>query len=185
MAVVTTLSPSAGRGSHGGGMSAAIVIGIAVLALVVGLAAGWFLTQRNSTDAAPAPSVTGCPSPTGSAETKPLPSPEKITVDVFNATSRQGLAGATAAQLEKRGFGIGDVANDPLGKTIVGTAEVRYGKKGKANAVVVAAQVPDSKLVKDKSKDKTVGLALGESYDGLATTEEAQAALVPTPSATC
>ena len=58
---------------------------------------------------------------------------------MFNATDRQGLAKSTAKQLEQRGFVIGDIANDPLNKGISGTAQVRYGPKGKSQAKVVAA----------------------------------------------
>ncbi|MGY1452167.1 LytR C-terminal domain-containing protein [Streptomyces sp. SS8] len=42
-----------------------------------------------------------------------LPKPSAITVNVYNATTRGGLARKTADALEKRGFTIGEVANAP------------------------------------------------------------------------
>ena len=179
LSAMSTLSPSGGRRRRRGRAFSVLLVGIA--ALVIGAAVGWSLTNHGddptTTTPRPAP---GCPSPqvstSGSpgaspstsakppASPKPLPSPSSITVDVFNATDRQGLAKTTAKQLGQRGFVIGDVANDPLKDKITGTAVVRYGPKGKNQAKVVAAQVPDSKLVNDKRTDKTVSLALGEAY---------------------
>lgn len=42
-----------------------------------------------------------------------LPEAESITVNIYNATTRQGLAQRTADALADRGFSIGDVANAP------------------------------------------------------------------------
>jgi hypothetical protein len=164
------------------------VLVVGLLALVVGAAVGWYLTARSDdpvTTTLPGASCTPATGSSPATSTKPAPKPSSITVDVYNSTTRQGLAGTTASQLEKRGFVIATVANDPLGKTLAGTAEIRYGPKGKSRAVVVAAQVPDSTLVNDKRKDKTVAMSLGKAFTGLATPEEAAAALSPSPSPTC
>ena len=93
--------------------------------------------------------------------------PVKVTVNVYNATSREGLAGTTAETLKKRGFTVGTIANDPLERTVKGTAEVRYGKAGATQAKVVAATVTKPKLVKDKRKSKTVDLVLGDGFKSL------------------
>ncbi len=163
------------------------VLVVGLIALVVGGLVGWYLTARNDDPVTTAPPGASCTpsSDTPAASTKPAPKPSSITVDVYNSTTRQGLAGTTASQLEKRGFVIGTIANDPLGKALAGTAEIRYGPKGKSRAVVVAAQVPDSTLVNDKRKDKTVAMSLGKAFDGLATPEQVAAALSPSPSPTC
>ena len=191
---MSTLTPSGGRSRRGRGGIPVILVG--VLALLIGGGVGWYLTNRDPAETA-APTTSGCPSPVTtpspgvsgspavSGAAKPLPAPSTITVDVFNSTDRQGLAKTTADELEKRDFVIGDVANDPLGDPIAGTAEVRHGAKGKKQAQVVAAQVPESTLVNDKRADRTVSLALGEAYDGLATPEQAAAVLSPSPSSTC
>ncbi len=186
---MSTLTPSGGRKRRGGQALTVILIGLLVLA--AGGYLGWRLMNRDDTTASPGPTNSSCPSPGASpsgspgASAKPLPKPSTITVDVLNSTDRQGLAKTTAGQLEARGFRIGAIDNDPLGKKIAGTAQVRYGPKGKRNATVVAAQVTGSTLVNDKRTSKVVSLALGEAYTGLATPEEAAAALTPSPSPTC
>ena len=52
-----------------------------------------------------------------------LPAPGTITVNVFNATPRSGLAKHTADELKKRGFKIGKVGNAPAAydKKVKGT----------------------------------------------------------------
>ncbi len=39
---------------------------------------------------------------------------DQVVVSVFNGSRRSGLAGATSAQLEERGFVAGDVGDSPL-----------------------------------------------------------------------
>ncbi len=95
--------------------------------------------------------------------------PVKVTVNVYNATSREGLAADTATTLKKRGFTIGKVANDPLDKTVKGSAQVRYGPAGAKLAPVVAATVTKPKMVKDKRKNATVDLVLGDGFTALTT----------------
>ncbi|CCH77217.1 putative membrane protein [Nostocoides japonicum T1-X7] len=93
--------------------------------------------------------------------------PVKVTVNVYNATTRQGLAADTASTLRKRGFTIGSVANDPLHKTIKASAQVRYGPAGVKLAPVVGATVSKPVMVKDKRKSATVDLVLGNGFKAL------------------
>ena len=111
-----------------------------------------------------------------------LPKPATVTVNVYNATDRAGLAARTAAELKKRGFGIGKIANDPLGKTLTNVAEVRYGPGGKANAQLVAYYVPGAVLVLDKRTDTTVDLVLGAKFKAIPAQKTVDAALAkPVP----
>lgn len=96
------------------------------------------------------------------------PAPADIQLNVYNATDRNGLASATARELRKRGFAILDVTNDPLGKTVAGTAEVRAGAANQAAAGVVVAQVAGAVFVPDTRTDTSVDLVLGETYQALA-----------------
>lgn len=106
-----------------------------------------------------------------------LPEPATVTVNVYNATDRSGLARTTSDELKKRGFGIGAVANDPLGKSIAGVGEIRYGESGADNAALLKFYAPKAKLVKDKRTDATVDLVLGDQWKAVAPQKAVDAAL--------
>lgn len=97
------------------------------------------------------------------------PTPANTTVNVYNATTKEGLAGRTAAALRERGFTVGKVANDPLGRAVAGPAEVRFGPSGKGHAeLVVPMAGKGATLVPDKRKDTSVDLVLGAKFTSLA-----------------
>lgn len=89
-----------------------------------------------------------------------------ITVNVYNGTTRGGLAAATATQLEDRGLKIAARANDPFGRYF-GTVLVRSGPGGLAQAYTVAALFPEAVVQLDAREDTTVDVTLGPGYDSL------------------
>jgi len=114
-----------------------------------------------------------------------LPKPGTVTVNVYNATNRAGLAKRTGAVLATRGFPIGHVANDPLGKSVKGVAEIRYGPSGEQGAKLMLYYVPGAVLVVDKRTDASVDLVLGEKFKQVAPQKQVDAALTkPTAVAT-
>ena len=90
--------------------------------------------------------------------------PRAITVNVYNATKRRGLAGTVATELRKRGFRVGKVDNDPLERRVTGLAEVRNSTQGADAARTVTAQVGTVVAVPDQRKDATVDLVLGRGF---------------------
>jgi len=106
-----------------------------------------------------------------------LPKPATVTANVYNATDRAGLARSTARTLRTRGFGIGSVANDPLGKTITTVGEIRYGAKGKDNALLMRYYIVGATLVQDQRNDATVDVALGQKFQGIPDQKVIDAAL--------
>lgn len=64
---------------------------------------------------------------TGTSTGSAVPKPAQITVNVYNATPRSGLAKSTADELKKRGFKIGDVGN----------ASAQWDKKVKGTGVLL------------------------------------------------
>ncbi len=127
--------------------------------------------------AAPSPCVT-----TIVTAAEVLPKPAKVTLNVYNATATSGLASKTANELEDRGFPVGKVANDPVGRPIPGVAEIRYGPKGAQNAQLVLLYVPGAELVELDRKGRNVDLAMGTGFTGLAPQPEVAAALAaPSP----
>ncbi|HEV7196196.1 MAG TPA: LytR C-terminal domain-containing protein [Pedococcus sp.] len=108
------------------------------------------------------------------------PVPSAITVNVYNATQREGLAARTAAEVRKRGFKVSSVANDPLQHTVTGVAEVRYGRAATESSKLVLALVKGGKLVLDGRTDGTVDLVLGEKFKALSPVVKAKPVAKPT-----
>ncbi|MDF2144791.1 LytR C-terminal domain-containing protein [Knoellia sp. p5-6-4] len=151
------------------------LITLAVVALML-FFAFWYAYSyyRTSSEptAAPAPTcATTAPAKAGAA-----PRPAEITVNVYNATDRAGLAAKTAAEVRQRGFDVATITNDPLRRTVTGPAEVRYGKSGTAKAKVVLGLVKGAKPVRDGRVDGSVDLVLGEKFTALVKRPAAPAA---------
>ncbi|MEU1275828.1 LytR C-terminal domain-containing protein [Streptomyces sp. NPDC005799] len=120
-----------------------------------------------------------------------LPKPAQITVNVYNATTRSGLAKSTADELQKRGFKIGDVGN----------ASKDYDKKvkgagillGPASAVntslpVLGTQLAAADKRTDTRKGTDVDLIIGDAFKNLTARADADKALAalsgPSPAPT-
>jgi hypothetical protein len=118
-----------------------------------------------------------------------VPKPAAVTVNVYNATNRAGLAGQTAAELKKRGFAIGKIGNAPaaLENKVPGSAQVTGGKAGATMMTLLGTEVTGSHPVTDKRNDTTVDLVLGNGFSALATPAQAAKAVAlasrPSPSA--
>lgn len=140
---------------------------ITLLVVVVLLfSAFWYAYSYFEASSAP---KAAAPGPTPSCIAQPgAPTPGTTTVNVYNATQRHGLAAATATQVRKRGFLVSTVSNDPLQKTVTGTAEVRFGKTGAARGRLVLALVKGATAVPDARLDASVDLVLGEAFSALA-----------------
>lgn len=96
------------------------------------------------------------------------PAPAEVQVNVYNATTRNGLASAVARQVRDLGFVVVDVDNDPLERSITGTAEVRSRPDDQAAAELVATLVPGAVYVPDERTDATIDLVLGDAFEALA-----------------
>lgn len=120
----------------------------------------------------PSPCVTTTVTPSAT-----LPKPATVTVNVYNATNRAGLARRTATVLRGRGFGIGAVANDPLGKSLTTVGEIRYGAKGKENALLLRYYLVGATLVEDARTDTTVDVALGLKFTAIPDQKAVDAAM--------
>lgn len=97
----------------------------------------------------------------------PAPAPASFRLNVYNNSDQVGLARTTAKALARRGYRIGAVANDPSEAPVRTPAEVRFGDKGSDAALMVAAMVPNTRMVHDPRTDNSVDLALGPDFHGL------------------
>ncbi|MFF8596647.1 LytR C-terminal domain-containing protein [Streptomyces sp. NPDC015220] len=118
------------------------------------------------------------PAPASTA--RALPKPDRITVNVLNATPRGGLAKQTADELRKRGFRIGQVGNAPkeFDKKIKGAGLLL----GPASALdtslpVLGTQLPDAEHRTDTRKGTDLDLVIGTGFKQLAPQPAAEKAL--------
>ncbi|WP_231134961.1 LytR C-terminal domain-containing protein [Motilibacter deserti] len=186
------------------GRARGALVAVLVLALLAGVGyAGWWAYDRWQDDpeagqagstgpvaaSSCSPSQGPVPSPSAGSATASVPVPARqITVNVFNATTKAGLAAAVSTQLEARGFRIGTVGNDPAGRPVKGTAQVRSGATGAAAARTLAAHVAGAQLASDKRPGATVDLVIGNAYSRLRPAAAAAAVLAPpspSPSPSC
>ncbi len=109
---------------------------------------------------------------------KVLPHPSAITVNVYNATKRVGLAAITAVDLRTRGFKNGIVGSSSA--NIKGIAEIRYAAGHRPAADRLAAYVPGGVAKVDPTKkpnDGSVDLIIGDSFGQLAPDQQVSAIL--------
>jgi len=98
-------------------LRSAITLGVLCLMLLLGLV--WGVNALTK----PLPGLTTTPEPTGPCSEVEVAKGEKVyrdqvTVSVFNASTREGLAGDTLERLVARGFGAGDTGNAPTGTRV-------------------------------------------------------------------
>jgi hypothetical protein len=159
-----------------------------VLVLLAGVGYGvWYFVVR---DADPLTATTAsCPTPSPTATKPPvvpLP-PNKVGVNVYNATKRQGLAASVGQQMRQRKFVVRNVANDPLNRPVAAAAEIRHGPApagGRAAATVIAQIEGPVTVLLDKRPNASVDLVLGAKFTRLRTPQQAAAAMRPTPAPT-
>jgi hypothetical protein len=137
------------------------LITLGVVALMLFFAFWYAYSYYQGSDKAKA-----APSPTCTA-TSTVRTPAQVTVNVYNATDRTGLAAKTAVDVRKRGFKVSTVSNDPLQKDVTLSAEVRYGPTGRESAKLVLTLVKGAKAVKDSRTDSSVDLVLGAKFTAL------------------
>lgn len=147
---------------------------VTILVLLLGLfyafwwAYSYYKADRSGEDR---PSTSATCRPAGPNEVTPA----AVTLNVYNTTQRTGLAASVAKELGERGFVVAAVANDPLGKSVPGPAEVRFGPAGQAGADLVIGLLGEGVVTAaDERADASVDIALGDGY----------AALLPAPSPT-
>lgn len=110
----------------------------------------------------------------------PLP-PDAVRVRVLNASGRRGQATLAAAVLtDDLGFApASEPADDPLyaNGALNCYGQIRFGEAGKAAGRTLSIVMPCLELVKDGRQDDTVDLAIGQRFDNLLPSPNAQEVL--------
>jgi hypothetical protein len=119
---------------------------------------------------------------------------ENVSLNVYNATDRPGLAKEIAQELKQRKFKVDPekASNDPLAKPVEGVAVLRYGPKMVGAAWVVRSYFLNEAVREfDPSRqDETIDVVLGPSFKKLATETEQRLSLAsvgraPVPKGSC
>jgi hypothetical protein len=134
---------------------------VTLLVVLLGLAGAFFYASTYFRDSDP--EARPCTTVISSVELRPA----DISVNVYNATGKGGLARAIGNLLTDRGFNVRDIDNDPEGKTVKGVAELRHGPEGLEPAKVLLKHFPGAVLVADKREGDTVDLVVGNRYSNI------------------
>lgn len=121
----------------------------------------------------------------GKATSAKALTPRMVSINVYNSTSRDGLAASVAESLQSLGFKVGKVGNDPLSQTILGIGEIRRGPTGVAGGALAAARLAGAKVVLDERTDDTVDMVLGNRFTRLSTPSRATRANAPKTALSC
>ena len=145
------------------GVVLVLLIGLIVAAIITAVA---IIDERLKFPAtAPAEeTVSTCP-----AATFDYTPHEQINLNVYNSTSRPGLARAVADELLARKFVVGAVSNIDAGYR--GIAAVVSGAAGQAAAFSVQRNLPGSDYFQDSRTDGSVDVILSQDYKALAPPE--------------
>ena len=139
-----------------------------ILVVLVALLAGAFYYAASYFNRPSNPAASGCPTSDFTAGAGPVAiTPAQITVNIYNATNRAGLAASTAKDIKARGFVIGQVTNDPLKKKIDGVGELRFGPNGKPGANVSVHLLEGVVPLQDTRAEASVDLVLGNGFKAL------------------
>jgi hypothetical protein len=145
-------------------LSTAVTLTVLVALLAAGAIIGFrslFAPIKDSSKAEPAPTCTPQKVDAGKRITA-----REVTVSVFNASNRSGLASATLNQLADRGFQAGDAGNAPEG-TRVRTVEVWTTEQNDAAAKLVALQFGRStKVRKGEDLGPGIDVVVGTKFKG-------------------
>jgi hypothetical protein len=90
--------------------------------------------------------------------------PKQVVLNVYNGGARAGSAGRVAEALEKRGFNIGKIANEPKGDK-VDVVVLRGTAVDAPEMLLVQGQLNQkAQLVADGRTDHTVDLVIGAGF---------------------
>src|SRR4051794_3948952 len=93
---------------------------------------------------------------------------QDVTVSVFNASKREGLAARTLQELENAGFAAGQVGNAPKGTALTGPAEIWVQDSDNPAAKLLRARVGRVPIVEHPENGAAgITLVVGDRYGQL------------------
>lgn len=141
------------------GVVLVLLAGLIAAGIIVALAIINGRLHLPAAEPAPAP-VSSCP-----ASMFDYTPNDKINLNVYNSTSRPGLARTVADEFLARKFVVGNVSNINAGYR--GVAAVVSGAAGQPAAFTVQRNVPGSDYFQDGRTDASVDVILAQDYKAL------------------
>lgn len=89
-----------------------------------------------------------------------------LPVDVYNGTSRVGLAGATAKGLKELGLKVGQTGN--FGAGYPGTALIRVNQSQIVQGYTISRLFPDSVVTLEERDTESIDVIVGDEYSQMA-----------------
>jgi hypothetical protein len=153
------------------------VMTLAVLAVLVlvGVVWGWSAL----TDPFPHTATTKVCYPTSLQPGDRVSAP-KVTVSVFNASERSGLAERTMSSFEDQGFGPGSVGNAPKGTVVVYAQIWTQDRHNPAVQLVLSRLGPRAHVIEHKSKGAGVTVLVGPKFTKLVPGKQSTKVTEPT-----
>jgi len=146
------------------GVVLVMLVGLLVAAIIVAFAIMNGQIKLPVAERSKAAAVSVCP-----AATYDYTPPEKVNVNIYNSTSRPGLARSVADQLTARKFIVGAVGNTT--SSYRGVALVVSGAAGQSAAFSVQRNVPGSDYFQDGRTDQSVDVIITGDFKELARAE--------------
>ncbi|MFF2243191.1 LytR C-terminal domain-containing protein [Arthrobacter sp. NPDC058130] len=146
------------------GVVLVMLVGLLVAAIIVAVAIMNGQIKLPVAERSKAAAVSVCP-----AATYDYTPPEKVNVNIYNSTSRPGLARSVADQLAARKFIVGAIANTT--SSYRGVALVVSGAAGQSAAFSVQRNVPGSDYFQDGRTDPSVDVIITGDFKELAKPE--------------
>ena len=131
---------------------------IVIAVVLLSLAGAFYYASTYFRDTTPTPGPCTTEVPTAALR------PADVSLNVYNSTTRNGLAKAVALGAVDRGFKVKAVGNDPRHAGVKQVAQIRFGPEGAASARLVKAHVPQAVYLNDKRKGDTVDLVVGAAW---------------------
>jgi hypothetical protein len=107
----------------------------------------------------------------------------KVTVSVYNASERVGLAERTMSEFEAQGFGPGDVGNAPKGTSVLYAQIWTEDRSNPAVQLVTSRLGPRAHIITHQAKGPGVTVLVGQQFVKLV--QGKQSAKVTEPATIC
>jgi hypothetical protein len=151
-----------------------LTLGVLVVMLLFGVTWGWSAMTTPFPKKAPAKVCIPTTLQPGDRVSAP-----KVTVSVYNASSRVGLAESTMSSFEDQGFGPGKVGNAPKGTTVLYAQIWTDDRKNPAVQLVISRLGPRAHILEKSTLGPGVTVVVGTQFDKLVSGKSSVKVKVP------